>query len=304
MDELVNRGYFALGTAQWGMPYGVANQEGQPSKTLLREMLEIAQDAGIDTLDTAQAYGDSETLLGELTSSAESWRIITKISPDFLQEAECPAEARVRAREAGKASRAALPRDRLDAVLLHRAEHRFAFDGAFWEGLVQCRNDGIVDALGVSALTPLEAFEAIGDPEVNILQVPSSLLDQQLVRRGFFERAVSKGVQIYIRSVFLQGVPFLDLNALPAHLMPLKPTLTAIAGWAQRHDVSTLSAFLLFVRDLLPGVPVLGCESTEQLQQNINAWNLPKWSKEKLEELAALVPPFKEDILNPALWRA
>ena len=50
-----------LGTAQFGLPYGISNQRGQIPEAEVAAILAEAAKAGIDTLDTAAAYGSSET---------------------------------------------------------------------------------------------------------------------------------------------------------------------------------------------------------------------------------------------------
>lgn len=76
----------ALGTAQFGMRYGVANRVGQVPAGEARRILERARTAGMDTLDTAAAYGASETLLGSV--GVADWIVVTKLPP-------CPRGARM-----------------------------------------------------------------------------------------------------------------------------------------------------------------------------------------------------------------
>lgn len=69
----------ALGTVQFGLAYGVANRVGQPSEDSAAAIVAAARRAGIDTLDTAIAYGDSERRLGEI--GVDGWRVVTKLPP-------------------------------------------------------------------------------------------------------------------------------------------------------------------------------------------------------------------------------
>ena len=55
-----------LGTVQFGLLYGIANQVGKVSRDEVAEILGHARAAGVDTLDTAIGYGDSEVILGEV----------------------------------------------------------------------------------------------------------------------------------------------------------------------------------------------------------------------------------------------
>ena len=54
----------AIGTAQFGMVYGIANQNGQVQQDEITTILDLAWENGIHTLDTAKAYGTSEEAIG------------------------------------------------------------------------------------------------------------------------------------------------------------------------------------------------------------------------------------------------
>ena len=77
----------ALGTAQFGLPYGLANKSGQVSIKEGELLLEAAKRFGINTLDTAIAYGVSEKRLGEI--GVADWRIISKL-PAVPDAKNCP----------------------------------------------------------------------------------------------------------------------------------------------------------------------------------------------------------------------
>ena len=77
--QAVNRGkmaLLALGTAQFGLTYGIANDNGQPSLEEVSTILRLAEREGITALDTAVAYGESETLLGQV--GVRGWRVVSK----------------------------------------------------------------------------------------------------------------------------------------------------------------------------------------------------------------------------------
>src|SRR5690606_18098685 len=112
------------GGVQWGMPYGIANRHGPPDDQELARLVARASAAGVRAVDTARAYGASEARIGALVPA--HWAVGTKLAPDVAPEGASTAELRARAEASLAASRAALRRTRLDAVLLHRAAHRHA----------------------------------------------------------------------------------------------------------------------------------------------------------------------------------
>ncbi len=176
-----------LGSVQLGLAYGAANRTGKPSRETALRLVQHAAESGIAQfdIDTARAYGDSEDRIGEALTGKHTVRTITKLSP--LSELP-PTAGREVVRDAVDASiaqsLAALRRDRLDCLLLHRAEHMRSHGGAIWERLVERLEDGSVLSLGVSVASPFEALLALAYPDVRHLQLPFNLLDWRWREKG------------------------------------------------------------------------------------------------------------------------
>ncbi len=300
MDGLVSAERLALGTVQWGLPYGIANRTGQPDEAEVARILARARGAGVRVLDTARAYGESEAVIGRLVGADPWWTVVTKLPPLAAQKDDDLVSEASRHLDA---SHAALRRGRLDVVLLHEASDRHRGHGAPWRELCRRRSAGQIGGLGVSACSAEQALDALDDPEVTSMQVAFNVLDSRLVRRGVFAKAERRGVQLFLRSVYLQGVAHMDRAALPAHLQGLAPTLAAIESWASARRLTRAEAFLLFAREARPDTVVLGCETLAQLEDNLRVWSLPSPPALR-DELSALVPELPESLLNPAMWPA
>ena len=190
-----------LGTAQLGMAYGIANTSGKPNQAVADGIVRTAWEGGIRTFDTAQGYGDSETVLGHALVSchaASTARVITKLPP---QLPEC-AEGIV----AGVSeSRRRLGTPCLFCVMLHREEQLPLLDGYAGAALTSCRDAGEIKHIGLSVYSPEAALAAVRHPLVDMIQIPSSLFDRRFEQAGVFALADDMGKQIHIRSVFLQG---------------------------------------------------------------------------------------------------
>ena len=291
-----------LGSAQWGMPYGIANRRGQPDPDEVGAILGEARAAGLHTIDTARAYGESERLIGALAPSAEGWRIVTKLAPDVHREGLGLGEVLERVASSLEESRRALQRDALPLLLLHRFAHRHACGGRLWRMLLAERDAGRIGALGVSAGTPEEAWAALEDPDIEALQVATSLLDLRLHRQGFFARARELGRTIYVRSVFLQGLAHLPPQELPTSLSALSGPMETIRRSARELGVPERALYLAFVREL-PGVhPVVGCETRAQLVELIEDWSSETVDAATVIRLADGLPTHEAELVDPSRW--
>jgi spore coat polysaccharide biosynthesis protein SpsF len=304
------RSVLTLGTAQLGMPYGIANTFGRPDDAEAASLLELAVDAGITSIDTARAYGDAEERIGRLLPAGHRNRleIVTKLDvlahlsdKDGRQSVRSAVEASV------LRSARALRTGRIDVVLLHRWQHRHAWNAAAWGALLDLRREGVIGRLGASVANPTEAIEALGDADVTHLQCPVNLLDARW-RTSAFAAAVSarQDVVVHGRSVLLQGLltmpapDWIDVPGVdPTRLCRILDDLVARLGRADRTDLC-----IAYVRSL-PWVTsvVLGMDSSEQLLRNLAAVQRRPLSFDERAHVDSAIPDLPESLLNPALWR-
>ncbi len=297
---------FALGTAQWSGRYGINNDSGAPDLHDAVEMLEIAHRAGITTLDTARGYGESEELIGaalEASGLSDAFEVVTKLDASLVRERTTAAQALANTGRSLARSREALRRDVLDVVLFHRFAHLGTCEGVVLRRLLREREGGTIRALGVSAANPHEAWAALRLPEVEVIQVASSLFDQRLSRRGFFEAAAEAGKRVFVRSVFLQGIAFMPTTGLPPALRSFEKPLHEIRGAVQALDTTTEHLFLCYAATLAGATAVLGCESPDQLRGLIDASAAPQPSRPTLHRLAQRILPLPDTLLDPSKWK-
>jgi hypothetical protein len=287
----------ALGTAQLGRSYGIANRRGRPSVEETRAILGLAVDAGIRCLDTAAAYGEAETRIGRFLRECSLRRgvsVVTKLTVGDV--------------DGGISLRTALAESRRRlgvipaGVLLHDPELLAHWDGPLAGALQACRAEGAVRAIGVSVYHPEQFAAALAAPGLDIVQAPFSVLDRRLEQAGLIERANAQGIRVMLRSVFLQGLLLLDPVRSPPGLAFARPRLRRWHELCERYEVPPLTAALRFVMQRAPRATiVVGCESQVQLGQLLAAAEEPELPAGLLDELRELACSDSR-LLDPTRW--
>lgn len=294
-------GRVVLGTAQWGSSYGINNLTGQTSPAEADRMLSVGRRAGICEIDTARAYGASERLVGSIAGDG-CWEVMTKLSPAIWEPGLSVGDAIDRSAKSLAESTRALGRIRISGVLLHRSNQVRAAGGELWPAVRGLVADHGIPRVGVSITQIADAWSTLDAPGVDAIQVPGSLLDQRLLRTGLLDQFRSRGIDVYVRSVFLQGAIFMEGTRLPDSLAPLRPVLGALRSWGDARGWDLHRLFLTFARDAFDAKVVVGCESVAQLEQHLAVWSAPILSQGDLAELRELVPELPDSVLNPARW--
>ena len=281
----------SLGTVQFGLAYGINNNRGQVPVEEVRELLQIATKAGIDTIDTASAYGESEKILGSLLDSSMSFRIVTKYPADI--EDRKPAEIWQKSYER-------LGRRPIYGYLLHNY-HSFRNRLHLVDFLQELRQQGKVQRTGFSLYNPDELDEIFElDLPFEIVQVPFSLLDQRFL--PYFRQLKIRGVEIHTRSSFLQGLVFKKPETLPAFFNPAQESLRGLSRKAKELGMSIAELCLGFCLTQ-PDIDrvVIGVDGIDNLKQNIIGQSVVKTIQERLTGFSDFCLDVPE-ILNPSLW--
>lgn len=206
----------ALGTAQFGLPYGINNRYGMPSRWDVKRTLDCAHENGVNILDTAQAYGNSESLIGDL--NLHRFRVVTKIgAPDsnYLNTTQLVTQSLGR-----------LKLNKIYAVLAHSADVAMA-NPKMIDDLRRLKDRGLIEKIGYSVYTPqtlAKLIDIFGEPD--IVQFPYSHLDRRFEIIG--SKLHAAGVEIHTRSAFLQGLVFRDVDLLPSFFDPIKEYLISL----------------------------------------------------------------------------
>ena len=288
-----------LGSAQFGSEYGVANQSGRPSFATVCDIIRTAYEGGVDTIDTAAGYGESEEWIGRALKELglrDRMRVVTKVaalgSDLTKQEAAKQIEASV------VRSLKLLGLDKVPLCLFHRE-----YNIQYTDELLALRDRGLIDEAGVSLGSPEYAAKALKLPGLTAWQIASNLLDRRYTHSGLTIAAKKAGVTIFVRSVLLQGLILMDDASTPPHLHPVIAPRQKLRDVAKRFNLSLSE---LAVRGIT-GRPeiasvVVGVETVAQIKDNNAILAKGPLPAEVLQALEELQPDLPENILNPAEW--
>jgi len=283
----------ALGTVQFGLHYGIANEAGQVSLGEAQSVLSLAKANEIDVLDTAIAYGASEEVLGKV--GIDGFRVVTKFPslPDDQNNVASWVTEQVRE------SLARLGQKKLYGLLLHRSEDLSGSKGGqLIQALADLKNGGFVQKIGVSIYSPDELEVVCDKIKIDLVQAPLNVIDRRMETTGWLDRLKDDGVEVHTRSVFLQGLLLMERTKIPQMFSRWSSL------WDEWHEklkvlgVSPLAASLAYPLSLEQVDKVIvGVDSAVQLSEILqvveNANEGPDTSFMRSTDL---------DLINPSNW--
>ena len=283
-----------LGTAQFGLHYGVANTVGQPDHEEVRCILERGRSGGIAAIDTAIAYGESEKVLGR--ADVHDFDVISKL-PHIPDIPDAEISAWVDAQVQGSLSRLGLTR--LNGLLLHRPVQLLEKSGAsIYCALQEQVSKGVVDRIGISIYDPSDLDLLISEFDFDIVQAPLNIFDARLSRSGWVERLQMMGVELHARSVFLQGLLLMRGERRPRYFKRWTALWNAWSTWLDENHLTPLEACLRYVLHA-EGIDrvVLGVDSERQLDEILAAAGAGP-----VPEGYQCFQTQDAELLNPSLW--
>lgn len=262
-----------LGTVQFGLEYGIANEGARPTFGEVQRILDCAEGHGVSLLDTAALYGDAEAVLGRALPAGHRFDVVTK-TPVF-------GGALIEARHADMLERAvhtSLKRLRLDdlyGLLIHSADDLLV-EGGEWlmERAQTLRARGEVRKVGVSVYEPAQAERILEHHTIDLIQIPLNVLDQRFSSSGILDKLQKAGVEIHSRSVFLQGALLMSPDKLPPHFEGARDKLRRYREVLTGLDITPAEAAVDFVKrqPQVDGL-IVGVCSVQQLGEVMAAYH-------------------------------
>jgi aryl-alcohol dehydrogenase-like predicted oxidoreductase len=280
-----------LGTAQFGAGYGVTNSTGRLSDETVSDILVVAAAANIDLFDTAPDYGDAQSRLGALRPGGTAPRYVSKFG---LPSGPFDASTLL------NATLTALDVPSLYGILFHRvADLRDERATGAWSALRGARQDGLVTRIGAS-IYDVDDLAVVVErfPDLDLIQVPANIVDRRLLDAPMLRELSHRGVEIHVRSAYLQGLLLASPSDVPDQLAGLRPAIAELGVASEAAGLSVLEIALGFLKnhELVDAV-LVGALSATELRATTEAWN-------RIDDDIPIVriPTVDERLLDPRKW--
>jgi uncharacterized protein len=251
----------ALGTVQYGLNYGISNQRGRVNRLEIEKIKSLATESNINLLDTAQAYGNSETIIGEVFD--DSFRVVSKLQPGVIsREVERSIESTLKI----------LKRDKIYAILFHEFNDYYS-DQKSYDILREYKEKGRIEKIGFSLYYPHELDLLLdNDVSFDIIQIPFNIFDQRF--KPYFARLKQLNVEIHVRSIFLQGLVFIRPKYLSPHFNDFLSLFEDFHKKVDQSEKSIEDVCINYVNNCahIDNI-VVGVSSSQELKSNIASIN-------------------------------
>lgn len=283
----------ALGTVQFGQHYGVGNRSGQVDQIEMASILEYAWTEKIDTLDTAITYGESEERLGKV--GVGQWKIITKLPliPEsckdiagYLNQAIVDSLQRLNVKC-------------LYGLLFHAPRQLLESSGdLIYRTVSGFKEEGLVQKIGISIYNPEELVALLPRFQFDLVQAPFNILDRRMLISGWLHRLKKMGIEVHIRSIFLQGLLLMPKQDRPVAFHRWQSLWDVWDEWLHESAVTPLQACLNFVLSCWEvDRVVVGVDCLKHLQQIIMSTHYSCLS------IPDSIVSQDLNLINPSYWK-
>jgi len=284
----------SLGTVQFGVDYGINSTSGQVKSSEVINILNYAQQCGINLLDTAPAYGNSEKALGD--ANIKGFNIVTK-TRHFSQTVITNKEMDKLSGDLDQSLKT-LKQKSLYGLLVHNADDLFKIGADKIINQLQAfKQQGLISNIGVSIYTGDQLQKIIDRFDIDLVQLPFNILDKRLLDSGVLDKIHNRGIEVHARSVFLQGLLLMTEQSRPKQFNRWEGLWKLWHEWLNDNKLTALEATIRYVISMPEISKVLvGVDSKGQLRDIVKAADgkLPALPEELFTDDA--------DLLNPSSW--
>ncbi len=289
--DLKNR--YSLGTAQFGMSYGVANASSQIEIPEIKKIINYAKSIGIKSLDTAITYGTSEERLGLI--GLDDWKIYTKI-PKMPKDCLDP-NGWINLMVDSSLNRLGVTN--LECVFFHDSSDILNEAGIKeYEALQKLQQGGLINKIGVSIYAPEELDQLTKTYQFDVVQAPCNILDRRIISSGWLGRLKQKQVEVHFRSIFLQGLLLMNKNNRPKYFSRWDKIWSQFDDWLTQSNISYLEACISYINGISEvDKIIIGVNSAVQLKEIIDA------TGKNVTPIPSSLYTNDIDLLHPYMWR-
>ena len=279
-----------LGGAQLGLPYGILNGGETLSREEVARILDTAVGHGVDSIDTAIAYGQSESVIGE--TAQNRFNIISKLPPLPPEVSNVSEWVHMQV----EASLSRLKCTSLDALLLHRPQDLTEAHGAeLFAAISSLKIEKTIQRFGVSIYTPDELNGIIGTFDFDVVQAPLNVFDRRIL--GVIGQLSALNIEVHVRSVFLQGVLIAKPEDRPQRFNQWSEHFAMFDEWVNSSGMSAMACCLGFALQQ-PGIAklVIGTTSATSLAEIMTS--IPNSHLKVPAHLQSSI----EQLIDPRVW--
>lgn len=296
-----------IGTVQFGMPYGINNSRGQVPYPEILSILRTALERGVTYLDTARLYDEAEEVLGKALEQLgvfDDFVVCSKLDMpkgyDALDDDGVLAEAE----RSLNSSLETLRCETIPYHILHNGNDMKFRDGMLWEFLKKQKRAGKVAHIGLSATAfPEVAATALGDPDLELLQIPYNVYDTRWEKAGILDKADAKGCTLVGRSGYLQGLVLMDDQTLLTKLPRAVPYHAALSRLSEEIGIAVKELALRFaLTEPRVTTTIVGVDSYDQFKENVDVFEKGPLDDDIFKLIRQTFLDVPENIVNPSTW--
>lgn len=290
-----------LGTVQLGLDYGIANNEGKPDEEKAFSIIDSALATGVNCLDTAADYGDSEKVIGKYLAVCNKRRSELSIVTKFKLGKISSSDVEIVMMRSVEKSLINLNTDYLDILLMHDAKEFSTFGNKITKIYEKLLSEGTVKLAGASCYEYKDIELMVNGDMYKAFQIPVNVLDMRITHGDGASRLKNK--LVFARSVFLQGLFFLNPANLKGNLREIGKYLIAINEIAQKMNITVAQLAVTYAMSLhYVDSLVIGVDNPVQVMENAKLVHSESFPQDVLDSIEKRLKGAPGWLFMPYLW--
>jgi aryl-alcohol dehydrogenase-like predicted oxidoreductase len=283
-----------IGTAQFGMNYGITNKNYLLSNNELDKIFKFCYSNNILIFDTAQDYGKSEDILSKYCKIYADFKIITK--SNFIKNKENDLDNII--------NNSIFKFNKIEYYLLHNFQDYKNIK--IMNILQKLKNENKINKIGVSIYNVNEAILLLKENKIDVIQIPFNYLDNQWNNEEFQNLIIKNKVEIHVRSIFLQGLLINKPNKYPINISKDDFDIleNIINDICKKLNLSKIELCFYYINSIeWINKFLIGIDNINQLKSNYNIINKNlKLNKEDIKYIENKIKNINKIILDPSKW--